>query len=136
MSRACALALGLAACATPGPVVQPPPHPERSVAIDLTEDALLLGELGRFLAAAEGGRFDEARSFLAAPLRDRYSAERLKADFEAEPPAMERLARARRALSTSKATIDGATARVPLDNGRSLRAVREAGGWKIAALEE
>lgn len=130
-----ALAAGLAACATPvqrGVQVAPPPS-AREVA-GPAEDPT--ADLTGFLDAAERGDFEEVHARLAAPLRQRYSVERLKADFEAEPLSKERLARARRAMQRTPWIIEGQVARLPLGEGRLLRAVREAGGWKIATLEE
>jgi hypothetical protein len=89
----------------------------------------------RFLDAAEAGRFDEVEGLLSADWRDRYSAARLQADFEAEPLVKERLARVRKALQ-HPSTVEGTIARLALGGGRSLRAVKEAQGWRIAALEE
>lgn len=132
-----ACALALAACAAPRAVAPPgpavsaavaPPGPDLRVA---ARDALV-----RFLDAAEAGRFDDALACLAAPLRARYSAQRLEADFSLEPLAKQRLARARRALAQGTLSLDDGAARLPLDNGRQLRLVREAEAWKVAALEE
>lgn len=132
-----AFSFAVAACAAPGsvapqaPVVSPPEAPPGLDPRMAPRDALV-----GFLDAAEAGRFGDALACLATPLRARYSAERLEADFVLEPLAKERLARARRALGQGTMSLEDAAARLPLDNGRQLRLVREAEGWKLAALEE
>ncbi|MEW5737379.1 MAG: hypothetical protein AB1938_00550 [Myxococcota bacterium] len=131
--RAWAAAVLLGACATPP---TPPPEIVPSSPSEALSDSPAHA-LGDFLTAAEQGRFDEVHARLSAALRQRYSPERLKSDFEAEPLAKERLARARRAWSARAPwRVDGAVAFLPLDDGHRVRAVQEDGGWRIAALEE
>ncbi len=90
--------------------------------------------LGEFLDASAAADFARAWSLLAAPLRARYSPERLAQDFAAEPGAQDRLSRARAAAQTSP-VIEGDEARWPLGEGRAVRLVREGDGWRVAALE-
>ncbi|MBF5040908.1 hypothetical protein FGE12_00790 [Aggregicoccus sp. 17bor-14] len=97
-------------------------------------DAAPRAALERFLEAAEAGRWPEAWSLLAGPLRARYTPERLGADFRAEPLARERLQRARAALP-GPLVLEGAEARLELGQGRAVRLVREDGGYRVAALE-
>jgi hypothetical protein len=88
-----------------------------------------------FLDATEAGRFDAALALLAEPVRSRYSASRLAADFSADPSAPARLAAVRAALGQG-VSVRGDAAVLLLENGRHLLAVREQGAWRIAALEE
>jgi hypothetical protein len=130
------VAFSLVGCATANqPQVAPPALDSRGgtkveQVVDPTTDVL------RFLDAVAAGRFDEVHARLAAPLRQRYSVERLEADYVAEPLAGERVARARRALAHTPWVVDGAVARLPLGDGHHLTAVLEDGAWKVAALEE
>jgi hypothetical protein len=130
-----ALACLLGACATPRPVEPRPPVTPTAVPATPTEADELRRVVTRFLDAADAGRFDDVLPLLSAGQRDRYTVDRLRADFTQEPTAKERLARARRGLERGF-SVDGPVARLALDNGLHLRAVREAGEWKIAALEE
>lgn len=133
-----ALGLGLLACATPARPVPPKPAPPAvvEVAPAVPAEALAVrGVVERFLDAAEAGKFDAALTLLAEPLRSRYSAQRLAADFAADPSAKARLAAVRAALGQRVSVRDGAAV-LPLENGRQLRAVQEQGAWRIAALEE
>lgn len=129
----------LAGCVTPAPV-KPAPPPTAPVVVapprsSPDERRAAHEAIGRFLDAAEAGKFADALALLAEPWRSRYSAQRLGADFTADPSVKARLANARAALGR---TIDvrGDTAVLPLENGKRLRAVREQGAWRVAALEE
>ncbi len=64
----------------------------------------------RFRAAVDARRFDEVHALLSNRWRDRYTAERLQADFDREPLARER-------------------------SQRELSLVEEAGEWKVDSLE-
>ncbi|MBX5483592.1 MAG: hypothetical protein IRZ16_17355 [Myxococcaceae bacterium] len=90
--------------------------------------------LEAFVAAAEAGDFAAAYRLLAAPLRARYTPERLEADFRAEPLARERLARARQALA-QQPVLEGGTARFPIGEGRAVTLTLEADGYRVAAIE-
>lgn len=88
----------------------------------------------QFAAAVRAGRFEEARSCLAAPLRSRYSPALLAEDFAAEPGATARLGRA--TLAAEGVPIQqGDQVRFPLGNGGAVVVVREADGWRLLALE-
>lgn len=132
-----ALGLGLAACATPArPAPQPAPPAVVEAAAVTPDEALAVREVvTRFVDAAEGGRFDAALALLAEPVKGRYSAQRLAADFAADPSAKARLAAVRAALRQG-VTVRAEEAVLPLGHGRQLRAVKEQGAWRIAALEE
>jgi hypothetical protein len=124
----------LLACAhapPPAPVAPalPAPPPVAAPKVDPARDTI-----DRFLAAARGGRFEEALALLARPLRERYgAAERLAADFKAEPLAGERLEQLAR--TSAPAIVAGDTASLEWSPGRRLRLVREPDGWRVAALE-
>jgi len=90
--------------------------------------------LSRFLDAAEAGDFDAAYQMMAGSWRARYTPERLKEDFDREPLAKERLARARAALKTAPAMRDG-LAEFPIGDGKAVRLVREDGGFRVMSLE-
>jgi hypothetical protein len=90
--------------------------------------------LERFLDAAERGDFVAAYGLLAASWRARYTPERLKEDFGREPLARERLVRARRALERPPSQTDQGV-EYPLGDGKAVRLVREADGFRVAALE-
>lgn len=90
--------------------------------------------LRRFLEAAQAGRWAEAHALLAAPLRARYTPERLEADFRLEPLSRERLLRAQAALS-GPVTLSPDGARFPVGAGRAVQLVREGGEYRVAALE-
>ncbi|MGZ3460322.1 MAG: hypothetical protein ACXU86_17685 [Archangium sp.] len=90
--------------------------------------------LGRFLDATEAGDWATAWSLLSGPLRARYTPERLREDFKREPLAAERVRRARLALKgPGRVTASGAE--FPMGGERMVRLVREAGEYRVAALE-
>ncbi len=93
--------------------------------------------LGAFLEASADGDFTRAWSLLSAPLRARYTPERLAEDFARAPLAKERLDRARAALQagSTRVVVEGDEAWLPLGEGRAVRLVREAEGWRVSALE-
>ncbi|MFP2930022.1 hypothetical protein ACLESO_33470, partial [Pyxidicoccus sp. 3LG] len=71
---------------------------------------------------------------LAAPLRARYTPERLREDFEREPLAKDRLRRARLALHTN-VRVGAGEALFPLGDDRAVLLVLEDGEYRVAALE-
>ncbi len=90
--------------------------------------------LTRFLDASEARDWKTAWSLLAAPLRARYTPERLREDFEREPLAKERLRRARLALN-APVRVGAGEALFPLGEDRAVRLVLEDGEYRVAALE-
>lgn len=90
--------------------------------------------LGRFLEAVKAGDWSTAWSLLSAPLRARYTPERLRDDFEREPLAAERLSRARLALK-GPVRVTASGAEFPIGQERAVRLVREAGEYRVAAIE-
>lgn len=121
------LPLLAAGCAT-GPTRPEPPPAE---AVD--EGPALA--LAAFVAAVDGGRFDEAYGLLSGRWRARLTPERLRDDLaEGGALAVDRLARARLAAGGS-VRREGDLARFPIGDGKAVRLVREGSGWKIDALE-
>jgi hypothetical protein len=90
--------------------------------------------LARFLNAAESTDWEKAWSLLSAPLRARYTPDRLREDFQREPLARERLRRARLALK-GEVKMQGAEATLPLGAERAVRLVREGEAYRVAAIE-
>lgn len=90
--------------------------------------------LGRFLDAVKANDWDTAWSLLSAPLRARYTPERLRDDFKHEPLATERMSRARLALN-GPVRVTASGAEFPIGEERAVRLVREAGEYRIAAIE-
>ncbi|QRN92881.1 hypothetical protein JRI60_27100 [Archangium violaceum] len=90
--------------------------------------------LGRFLDAVEAGDWATAWSLLSDPLRARYTPERLREDFKREPLSAERVRRARLALK-GEVKVTGAGAEFPIGKDLAVRLVREAGEYKVAAIE-
>lgn len=91
--------------------------------------------LARFLDAAAAGDFSTAYGLLASPLRARYTPATLERDYGAEPLAKERLARARFALEHQPPAYRPGAVEFPIAEGRAVRLVPEAGGYKVAAIE-
>jgi hypothetical protein len=90
--------------------------------------------LGRFLDAVKADDWSTAWSLLSAPLRARYTPERLRDDFTREPLAAERLSRARLALK-GPVRVTASGAELPIGQDRAVRLVREAGEYRVAAIE-
>lgn len=88
----------------------------------------------RFLDAVDASDWATAWSLLSGPLRSRYTPERLREDFKREPLAAERVRRARLALR-GPVKVTGAEAEFPVGQERAVRLVREAGEYRVAALE-
>lgn len=117
----------LAGC--PAAPVNPPP-PESG-------DAAPRAALDAFLAAQQAGDFQKAYALLAAPLRDRYTPERLQQDYVRDRDlADDKLSRIRAALASgARLEVQGAQARLPLGPDKAARLVLEEGTWRVAALE-
>lgn len=130
------LALLLSACVTAPAPVLPQAEPRPVVPAPIVEDpqAAVRSVVQAFLAAAEARQFEQARGLLSKPLRERYSVERLERDFGADPLAADRLAQIKLKASAPLVQAKEA-ASLEWSAGRSLRLVREADGWRIAALE-
>ena len=99
-----------------------------------------MSALESFIEAVEAGRFDVALSGMSSDWRARYTPPRLKADFDAEPLSTERLNRARWALThgrweASPDAEEKAEVRLTISDGKAVRMVAEADGWKISRLE-
>jgi hypothetical protein len=90
--------------------------------------------LSRFLDTVEARDWKTAWSLLAAPLRARYTPERLREDFEREPLAKERLRRARLALNAN-VRVGAGEALFPLGEERAVVLLLEDGEYRVAALE-
>ncbi|MCP3142272.1 hypothetical protein [Pyxidicoccus xibeiensis] len=90
--------------------------------------------LSRFLDTVEARDWKAAWTQLAAPLRARYTPERLREDFEREPLAKERLRRARLALNTH-VRVGAGEALFSLGEDRAVVLVLEDGEYRVAALE-
>lgn len=122
------LALGCAGGGAAGRL--PPPPAGRS------EDAAR-AVLGRFAAALEGGRWDEAHALLAARWRAGYTPARLAVDFAGAGPAGRECAERLRAALAAAAPLarEASRAVLPLGAGRAAVLVAEDGGWRVDALE-
>ncbi|MGQ0504011.1 MAG: hypothetical protein ACT4TC_01700 [Myxococcaceae bacterium] len=108
-------------CATPSAVQTPASEPPEAI-------------VTRFLAAVDAKDFPGAYRLLSARWRGRYTPEQLRADFDAEPSAGQRLDRIRAALSSPfQVTPEGA--QLVLGEGKVLRLIREAESYRVASLE-
>lgn len=87
-----------------------------------------------FLDAVGASNWARAWSLLSEPLRARYTPERLREDFKREPLSAERVRRARLALE-GDVRVTASGAEFPIGKGRAVRLVREAGEYRIAAIE-
>lgn len=123
-------ALWLAGCPT-HTVVNPPPQE----GADLAPRAALQA----FLDDQQQGAFDKAYALLAAPLRARYTPERLKQDYVRDHDlADDKLSRIRAALASgAPMQVSGAQALLPLGPDRAVHLVAEGEGglWRVASLE-
>ncbi|WNG47478.1 hypothetical protein F0U60_27670 [Archangium minus] len=90
--------------------------------------------LTRFLDAVEASDWATAWSLLSEPLRVRYTPERLREDFQREPLASERVRRARLALK-GHVRVTGSDAEFPIGKEHGVRLVREAGEYRVSAIE-
>ncbi len=121
----CFLLLFASACRTPIEGARTSPNSSGSG----PSEALI-----RFLDAVEAGDFDAAYRMMAGSWRARYTPQRLQQDFEGEPLARERVARARAALASPPIVRDN-SAEFSLGDGKAVRLVREEGIFRVAALE-
>ncbi|WPB82273.1 zf-TFIIB domain-containing protein [Archangium violaceum] len=87
-----------------------------------------------FLDAVKAGNWNKAWSLLSDPLRARYTPERLREDFKREPLSAERVRRARLALE-GDVRVTASGAEFPVGTDRAVRLVREAGEYRVAAIE-
>jgi len=126
----------LAGCVTtpaPVPVGPEPVKPEPAVPAADPQVAVR-AVVQAFIAATEARKFDEVLALLAKPLRARYSVKTLERDFGADPLAAARLAELKH--KSNGPLVEGKdSASLAWASGRSLRLVKEAEGWRIAALE-
>jgi hypothetical protein len=90
--------------------------------------------LTRFLDAVEAKDWKGAWGLLSAPLRARYTPERLREDFEHEPLAKERLRRARIALK-GPVKVAANEALFPVGEDRAVRLILEEGEYRVSAIE-
>jgi uncharacterized protein YbaA (DUF1428 family) len=90
--------------------------------------------LNRFLDAVKGKDWPTVWSLLSAPLRARYTPERLRDDFKREPLSTVRVRRARLALK-GPVRLSASGAEFPIGEDRAVRLVREAGEYRVAAIE-
>ena len=125
----------LAGCVSaPAPVPDKPELLKPGPVVIADPDAAVRAVVERFIAASEARKFDQVWPLLARPLRERYSVERLARDFEADPLAAARLAELKH--KANGPLLEGKdSASLAWATGRSLRLVKEADGWRIAALE-
>ncbi|MFO0600361.1 MAG: hypothetical protein U0228_33940 [Myxococcaceae bacterium] len=131
-----ACALVASACVTtpaptpPAPIVKPPVVTVAPVA-DLNAEPRRA--LEGFLAAANEKRFEQVRTYLSRPLRDRYSPAALQRDFDAEPVAKDRLRMIAAHLDALVAR--GEQASLEWAPGHTLLLLREPDGWRVASLD-
>ncbi|MFL5319504.1 MAG: hypothetical protein ACJ790_07590 [Myxococcaceae bacterium] len=90
--------------------------------------------LEAFVTAASAKDWKQAYALLSGALRARYTPERFASDFAQEPQAAERLARAKAALQADPERV-GNEVRFGIGDGKAVRLVREAGGYRVAAIE-
>ncbi|MBS2027036.1 MAG: hypothetical protein JST54_03945 [Deltaproteobacteria bacterium] len=107
-----------------------PPTPDQP-------DAAPRAALQAFLEAQQQGDFAKAYALLSAPLRARYTPERLQADYARDHAlADDKLARIRAALASgTPLDVHGADAALLLGEGRAVHLVDERGAWHVANLE-
>lgn len=135
MKRSLAMLL-LAGCVTtpapkpvkpePTPVVVPEPAEDRQ--------AVLRAVVQRFVEATEARHFEEVLPLLAKPLRERYTVKNLERDFGTDPLAVARLAQIKAKVSGRFVEAKDSAA-LEWAQGRALRLVQEADGWRISSLE-
>lgn len=128
-----AIGLLLCGCATSTSVGGPSVVSRAPVAAD--EQRQLRALSAAFVASAQARHFDDVLQMLSSAWKARYTAERLARDFDADPLTRERLDRVHSTLASDFRVFEN-EAVLPLPGGRCFRLVREADGWRIAALEE
>lgn len=131
---ACWLALLAAGCVTTTPVQPPTPQPRPEPAPTEDASAPIHAVISAFIERTEARQFDAVLPLLAAPLRARYSVDRLARDFEADPRAQERLDKLKTSLGQPP-EVSGNDATIEWSPGRRVRLTREGGSWRVAALE-
>lgn len=114
----------------PGIVPKTADTPAQTNPNDAEPRAVALG----FVEATEHHDFEAVYLTLSSKLRDRYTPARLRADFEAEPLATERIDRIRASLS-KPFTVTATTAVLQGGETRALKLVREEGAWRILEIE-
>jgi hypothetical protein len=120
MRSAVAALLFLATCASTPP--KPGEDPPRAALV-------------QFLDAVQARDMAATYALLTGRWRARLTPERLALDLERGGAlAQDRLERARLA-SANPPTVEGDAATFPIGDGRSVRLLRESGGWKVDALE-
>ncbi len=102
--------------------------------VDRSEQERARQALTAFLTAAEAGQFEAAYGWLSTSWKARYTPARLASDFVRDPSARDRLARARAALS-GPVTVTSSGVEFPVGENRAVRLLREAGAYRVAALE-
>ena len=125
------LLVWLAGCSATTPTVKP--EPVAPAPVRVAPDPVHV-TLQQFIEAVDQRDFTAARALLSSPWRAQYTAERLQADYAADPLAPERMKRLKAAVALPASTQDP-HAELQLDPGRAVKLVREEGGWKISALE-
>ncbi|MDQ3263057.1 MAG: hypothetical protein M3Y59_05265 [Myxococcota bacterium] len=91
--------------------------------------------LRAFLSAVDGRDFAGAYALLSGGWRAQYTPAAFAQDFQSEPLAQERLARARAALDGAAPRFEADEVLFPIGDGKAVRLVREDGTFKVAALE-
>ena len=134
MVRSLALAVALAAACASGCASAPAPRPATHPS---TPEAAAAEALGRFAAAAEEGRWDEAWALLSARWRARTTPAGLARDWKGSGPIGPDAAARVLALLRSGAplALSGREATLPVGTGRRARLVVEEGAWRVEALE-
>jgi hypothetical protein len=122
------LSIGLACTTTPS---RPPPP-----AVDVASGDPA-SVLGRFTAALQEGRWEEAYALLTARWRARSTPTRLAGDLAASGAAgREAMERVRALLASgARLAVSGPAASLRVAEGRSARLSLEDGAWRVDALE-
>lgn len=92
--------------------------------------------LRSFIRAVRARRYDVLLRFVPALLREQLTREQLSARFEgAKRPELERQLAAAEKHLAEPFIYEGATARLPVGDGREARLVSEDGRWCVAQVE-
>jgi hypothetical protein len=126
--RVAVVVVSLALACTTAPTRPPPPA---DVGVDPAS------VLGRFTAALEGRRWDEAYALLSARWRARSTPARLAGDLAVSGAAGREAVERVRALLASGArpAVSGPVASLRVGEGRSAQLLLEEGAWRVDALE-